>query len=315
MKVEDLPAVELSGLCSAMSGEELVNAIILHSNWSWLTRVKRNREKLADFIMQSRWMDSRLLQLLSFSENPSNLDGEQLFLAAKYALARRSKTCRLCKAAFPLIRYLDTGWPPSGNIAFDNAGNANVHIDIDGEQRTVPLFNYFSTDYEVIPPPTTLPIAEQIRYIYELEVLRRHNMTEEEEEAAFVRDPLWLRLNLDKIQRSHLVEICFGYNTVKRHERFFWNVVESFVSLMTSSQVLSIRVIYNENPVGEEELEEEEKEEEEVNSLLRDIYARVVRPEITRFMTIPMKWTLHLTPTRYYAFFCKQRQWYSDLQY
>ena len=312
MKVEDLPAVELSGLCSAMSGEELVNAIILHSNWSWLTRVKRNREKLADFIMQSRWMDSRLLQLLSFSENPSNLDGEQLFLAAKYALARRSKTCRLCKAALPLIRYLDTG-PPSRNIAFDNADNANVHIDIDGEQRTVPLFNYFSTDYEVIPPPTTQPIAEQIRYIYELFVLRRHNMPEEE--AAFMKDPLWLRLNLDKLHRSHLVEIRFWYNTVKRHERFFWNVVESFASLMTSSQVLSIRVAYDDSRQVEE-AEEEEEEEEEVDSLLRDIYARVVRqPDITRFMSIPMKWTLRLTPLRYDAFLYKQRQWYSDLQY
>ena len=310
MKVEDLPAVELSGLCSAMSGEELMKAIILHSNWNWLTREKRNREKLTDFIMQSRWMDSRLLQLLSFSENPSNLDGEQLFLAAKYAL-ERSKTCRLCKAALPLIRYLDTG-PPSRNIAFDNAGNANVHIDIDGEQRTVPLFNYFSTDYEVIPPPTTQPIAEQIRYIYELFVLRRHNMPEEE--AAFMKDPLWLRLNLDKLHRSHLVEIRFWYNTVKRHERFFWNVVESFASLMTSSQVLSIRVAYDDSRQVVEE--EEEEEEEEVDSLLRDIYARVVRqPDITRFMSIPMKWTLRLTPLRYDAFLYKQRQWYSDLQY
>ena len=49
MIVEELPTVELIGMWSAMSGEELVEADILHSNWSRLTMEKRHREKLADF--------------------------------------------------------------------------------------------------------------------------------------------------------------------------------------------------------------------------------------------------------------------------
>ena len=73
MIVEELPTVELIGMWSAMSGEELVEADILHSNWSKLTMEKRHREKLADFNTQSNWMDSRLLWLIWFSEDPSSL--------------------------------------------------------------------------------------------------------------------------------------------------------------------------------------------------------------------------------------------------
>ena len=48
----------------------------------------------------------------------------------------------------------------------------------------------------------------------------------------------------ENIHRSDLVEMCFTEDILKTKETFFWNVVKSFASLMTSSQVLSIRVIY-----------------------------------------------------------------------
>ena len=303
MKVEDLPAVELSGLCSAMSAGELVKVIILHSNWSWLTREKRNREKLTDFIMQSRWMDSRLLQLLAFSENPSSLDGEQLFLAAgKYAL-ERNKKYDLCRSMPARIKPLGP-LPPSFHVASDDAGNVNIAIDIDGERITVPPINhYFSGDYQFSPPPSTdQSFAKKEHYIYFLPVsMEPHVM----EEAEFVKDPLWLRLNLEKIRRSHLVEICFRDEIVEEHETFFWNVVKSFASLMTSSQVLSIRVIYSS--------EVEEKEEEEVNTFLREMYAKVVRADITWLMDLPMKWTLYVTAEGLGAL-SQDVQWSCDLQ-
>ena len=103
-----------------------------------------SREKLADFIMQSRWMDSRLLRLLSFSENPSSLDGEPLFMASKYAL-KKNNSYRLFINVFPPIRHLDS-MPSSMNVTFDDVGNASIDINIDGEQRTVPLINYSSID-------------------------------------------------------------------------------------------------------------------------------------------------------------------------
>ena len=69
---------------------------------------------------------------------------------------------------------------------------------------------------------------------------------------------------------------------------------------MTSSQVLNIRVIYS------SELEEE------VNSFMLDMYARVVRADITWLMNTPMKWILHLTPAGLHDFIRKP-QWFSDL--
>ena len=97
------------------------------------------------------------------------------------------------------------------------------------------------------------------------------------EEADFVKDPLLRNLNLEKIRRSGLVEICFTDRTLEKNEKFFWKVIKSLASLMTSSQVLSIHVVYS----GELE--------EEVNSFFRDMYARVVRADITWLMNTPMK--------------------------
>ena len=34
----------------------------------------------------------------------------------------------------------------SMNVTFDDVGNASIDINIDGEQRTVPLINYSSID-------------------------------------------------------------------------------------------------------------------------------------------------------------------------
>ena len=187
--------------------------------------------------------------------------------------------------------------PNSTNITFDVAGNVNVSIDIDGEHRTVPLFNYFSLNYLCIPPSKHQSLAQKMHYIYNLPVFMTRNMTEE---ADFVKDPSWRNLNLEKIRRSGLVEICFTDKTVKENEKFFWNVIKSLASLMTSSQVLSIRVVYS------SELEEE------VNSFLRDMYARVVRADITWLMNTPMKWILHLTPAGLLDFIRKP-QWFSDL--
>ena len=98
--------------------------------------------------------------------------------------------------------------------------------------------------------------------------------------------------------------MCFREDILKTKETFFWNVVKSFASLMTSSQVLSIRVIYG----------IEVEEEEEVHSFLRDMYAKVVRADITWLMNTPMKWILHLTPAGLLDSIRKP-QWFSDLHY
>ena len=119
------------------------------------------------------------------------------------------------------------------------------------------------------------------------------------EDADFVKDPSWRNLNLEKIRRSGLVEIRFTDMTLEKNEKFFWNVKKSLASLMTSSQVLSIRVIYS------SELEEE------VNSFMLDMYARVVRADITWLMNTPMKWILHLTYVELPGF---TNEWSCDLQ-
>ena len=108
--------------------------------------------------------------------------------------------------------------PNSTNITFDVAGNVNVSIDIDGEHRTVPLFIYFSHDYLYIPPSKHQSLAKKMHCIYNLPVLMTRNMTEE---ADFVKDPSWLNLNLEKIRRSVLVEICFTGRTLEKNENSF----------------------------------------------------------------------------------------------
>ena len=81
---------------------------------------------------------------------------------------------------------------------------------------------------------------------------------------------------------------------------YFWNVVNAFTSLMTSSQVLSIRVIYH------------RLLQEEVASLWRVMYAKVVRPDNAWSRNIPMEWKLHLSSQMSYPFL-QRHDWLSDL--
>ena len=86
--MEELPAIELSRVHLSMNGEVLDKAIILNRNWCWVTSQKSNHEKLAEFIDQLPWMDSRLLLILSALGNQSRFCGELLFQAAHYAFWR-----------------------------------------------------------------------------------------------------------------------------------------------------------------------------------------------------------------------------------
>ena len=296
MKVEDLPAVELSGLCSAMNNEELLKAMIQHSNWSWLTREKRHREKLADFITHLFWMDSRLLILLSFSENPSSLDGEQLLQAAKYAF-KRNKCYKVFRNVFPRLRLLFAA-PASMQVGV----NVNEYIhneDIAADEReSVPWLNLYSHNYLLMPPSRGNGGARQEYYIYFLPISIEPNVAEE---AEFVNHPLWRRLNIGRIRRSHLVEICFRYEIVDMHEMYFWNVVKAFASLMTSSQVLSIRVIYPRSL------------QDELVSFWPEMYARFVRLENAWLIDLPIKWILHLS-LHIYGPSLLQQEWLCDLR-
>ena len=121
------------------------------------------------------------------------------------------------------------------------------------------------------------------------------------EKIDLVKYRLRRRSHVEKIHMSHLVEISFSYWTVQKHEKFFWDVVKSFASLMNPSQVLSIRVIYG------------RRLPHEMTSFWRDMYARVVRADSAWLMGIPMKWKLHISSAKS-ALFLLRHEWLCDLR-
>ena len=119
--------------------------------------------------------------------------------------------------------------------------------------------------------------------------------------ADFMKRPLWETSNRNKICWSHLVEISISYRTMRKHEKFFWDVVKSFASLLTSNQVLSIRVMYS------------RLLPHKMVSYWRDMYARVVRADNAWLMDIPMKWKLHLSP-EISTLYQLRHEWLCDLR-
>ena len=169
MNIEELPAIEVSGLCSALSSEELVKAIILHKDWRWVTKQKLNREKLAKFIPQSTWMDSRLFQLLSATPNPWSLDGEQLFEAAKYVFCRNRaykvfrNTCpRRWEPLAPANNKDDE--KSDGAIEDDESADLNQH-------SRIPLTNFYSFNYHLMPPMKSYRGVKREKIVYYLSIL------------------------------------------------------------------------------------------------------------------------------------------------
>ena len=279
MKVEELPRIEVSGMCSAMSGEELVKAIMLHPDWRWVASQKSNREKLAEFIAQSPWMDSILLLILSALKNPLCLDGERLFKAAKYAFWRKSdnKAFQNTKPRIKRLYNFQFSLPYEGDavkIKYDQSG------DLD-ELGILPLTSEMSLFYLLIPPKMRDCAVKKEQIIYSLLFPMEPTTSEI---ADFMRHPLWEKLNVEKIYMTKLVEISFSYRTVQKHEKFFWDVVKSFAFLITTSQVLSIRVRYD------------SLLPHEMASFWRDMYVRVVRADNAWLIDIPVKWKLHLSP-------------------
>ena len=295
MNIEELPAIEVSGLCSALSSEELVKAIILHKDWCWVTKQKSNREKLAKFIPQSTWMDSRLFQLLSATPNPWSLDGEQLFEAAKYVFCRNRaykvfrNTCpRRWEPLAPANNKDDE--KSDGAIEDDESADLNQH-------SRIPLTNFYSFNYHLMPPMKSYRGVKKEKIVYYLSILP-WSLTNEK--ADFMKHPLWKKSNVKKIRKSHLVEIAFTQWTVESHEEFFWDVVKSFASLMNPSQVLSIRVMHD------------TLLPQEMASLWQDMYARLVRADNTWLMDLPIKWKLHFSPSLGVRFL-QEHEWCCDL--
>ena len=81
--------------------------------------------------------------------------------------------------------------------------------------------NFFSHDYLLSPATGNNLITKRELYIYTLPISVVSFRTEN---TDFVKHPLWRRFNIGRIHRSHLVEICFTYEIVERHEMYFFGM-------------------------------------------------------------------------------------------
>ena len=97
-----------------------------------------------------------------------------------------------------------------------------------------------------------------------------------------------------------LVEICFPDTTMKRQEQYFWNVIKMTASLMTSCQVLSIRLRYPRTAAHERDV------------IWRDMYERILQKGNSWLLHLPLKWTMHFSFDRHYGEM-QVREWMCDI--
>ena len=292
MRVTELPALEVSGLCSATTAEQLIVMCLKCRHWGWVCEEVRNRRKLVQYISNLEWMDSSLLKLLYSEFDLLNHYGARLLRAATYVWRTQNDYAAYQKRI--------PQWVPPTNTSVTVLGAlVKYSLDADFEEHrrrihhNMDLYDMFENKSQMHTNGTGKSHEPAEISVILLKPVR--SMT-----GPFLTNPSWRRVHMRQIRKSKLVEICFLDTTMKRQEKYFWNVIKMTASLMTSCQVLSIRLRYPRTAAHERDV------------IWRDMYERILQKGNSWLLHLPLKWTMHFSFDRHYGE-TQVREWMCDI--